>query len=102
MRIVTILLGAMIVLVVGCRSSEETGGTATGAPAMGEVFGGMDPVEKPAPHPDDADRYDRKKVGQYEREKARRDAARERDRRIDEDPIEQPPQAPPDEEKPPR
>jgi hypothetical protein len=99
MRIVTILLGVMIVLVVGCRSSEKATG---GAPATGDATADMDRPEKPAPHPDDADRYDRKAVGEYEREAARREAARERDRQIDEDPVEQPPETPPDEEKPPR
>ncbi|MGH7542913.1 MAG: hypothetical protein ACREK7_03155 [Gemmatimonadota bacterium] len=98
MRIFTIFVVVAVMLVFGCRSSEKAAGTTP----PDSVSTGAHDAERGERPLDDVDRDNRKAVDYQNREDARGDAARERDRRIDEDPVEQPPETPPAEEKPPR
>lgn len=91
----TLALAAVVALTFGCRSSEETSRAAGDVPARTETVQADDDRE----HPRDPD--ESKRIGEVNRAEGRRDAAEERDRRIDEEPLEPPP-APPGEEEPPR
>ncbi len=103
MRVTTGLLTMSLVVALGCRSSEETEAPADGATPDREVDAGrLEPIERDPPPADDADRWQRKIEDEAAEMEGRRRAARERDRRIDEEPIQQPPEAPPDQEPPPR
>jgi hypothetical protein len=64
--------------------------------------GKMDPAERRVPHPDEADRWQQKEMDRQGRLEGRRRAADERDRRIDEAPIEHPPDTPSAGEPPPK
>lgn len=81
----------------GCRSSEETSRAAGAVPARTETVQADDDRE----HPRDPD--ESKTVGEVNRAEGRREAAEERSRRIDEEPVQHPPDPePPAEEEPPR
>ena len=94
MRKETLALAIVMALNLGCRSSEENVG---GMPAVAETEKADDDRRDPQ------DAYERKRIGEVNRAEGRRDAAGERNRRIDEKPVQHPPEpAPPAEEEPPR
>ena len=103
MRLTTALFTASLVLTLGCRSSEEKQAPAAAAPPdRGLGAGQLEPIERDPPPANDADRWQRKIQDEAAEMEGRRDAARERDRRIDEEPIQHQPEPPPDPEPPPR
>jgi type IV pilus biogenesis protein CpaD/CtpE len=99
MRVLAILVVAAIGLVSGCRSSEEAVSTTPPGAVRTGAAHDAESGERPL---DDLDRYNRKTVDYQNRQDARAAAARERDRRIDEVPVQHPPESPPAVEKPPR
>lgn len=104
MRDLTRVLAMAAIVALGCRSTEEVGGThgASVTQTRAPDAEATDPSERRVPHPDDADRWQRKEIDRYGRQQGRRQAAEERDRRIDEAPIKHPPDTPPAGEPPPK
>ena len=100
MRIRTLVLMAAVVLAPACTSSQGAVRDIEGATSAG-VRLEAEGEEREAPRYD-VERYNRKVAGEENRQDARTDAADERDRRIDEQPVEHKPEAPAGEEEPPR
>ena len=103
MRVTTGLLTTSLVVALGCRSSAETEAPAAGATPDREIEAGqLEPIERDPPPADDADRVQGKIQDEAAEMEGRRQAAEERDRRIDEAPIEHAPDTPPEGEPPPK
>ena len=94
MKILVLALVAAAVDAPGCRSSEENAAAATTPPSR------QQPADAEEAQRDELDRYEAKAQGEVNRADARRQEAEERDRRIDEEPVQQPPQQPVEEAPP--
>ncbi|MGH7589566.1 MAG: hypothetical protein ACRELU_13355 [Gemmatimonadota bacterium] len=95
MKTFVLALIAAAAVTPGCRSSEESAGAATASPSQEQTS------KTEEARRDELDRYEARTQREVAREDARRQEAEERDRRIDEEPVEHPPQ-PPVEEAPPK
>ena len=97
MRDLTMVLAMAAIVVLGCRSTEEVGGThgASVTQTRAPDAEATDPSERRVPHPDDADQWQRKEIDRYGRQQGRRHSSYDLYLLIDEAPIKHPPDTPP-------